>query len=530
MAEKYKKAMLVIMDGVGISEETKGNAVKKAKTPFWDNLWRDYPHGVLQASGEAVGLNWGEMGGSEVGHMNIGSGRVVYQSLPRINRAIMDGTFFTNEALMQAIAHAKKYESKIHLIGLLSPGGVHSTIEHLHALLRFLKQSKIKKDDVCVHGFTDGRDAPSDSGLMFLRKLEDMFKEVKIGKLVSLIGRYYAMDRDERWERTVQAYNLLVQAQGEMFKTGEEALKKSYEQKITDEFVTAKVIAKKEKDIIKIEKNDVVIFYNFRADRARQLTKAFVSDDFKGFERSKISNLFFVTMMKYDDNLPVNVVFEPQIVKETLAEVVSRAGLKQLHIAETEKFPHVTFFFNGGQHQPFKNEDQVKIPSPRVATYDLKPEMSADKVTEKIIQAIKKDDYSFIVVNYANGDMVGHTADFKATVKALEFLDKCLSQLIPVAQAHEFKIFFTADHGNCEEMISLQSGKKLAEHSNNPVPFVVVDEDKKPQLGEDNVIEQGVLADVAPTILNIMGLKVPEEMTGRNLLVKRKSDEIPEVM
>lgn len=521
-----KPVVLIILDGWGIAPSSRSNAVTLAKTPAINELIKSYPAMTLQASGEAVGLSWGEIGNSEVGHLNLGSGKLIYQSLPRINREIATGNFFKNEKFLAAVKHAKKNKSALHLMGLLSSGGVHASIDHLFALLELC--AKEKMDKVFIHVFLDGRDMPYNSGLGMVQKLEQQIKTNGIGRIASVAGRFYAMDRDNHWERLVLAYNAIVAGTGEnQAADPEAAIQASYDKKVYDEEFIPTVITKNNKPITTIKNGDAVIFFNFRADRARQLTKAFVLPGFEKFKRDYLTDLYFVTMTEYESDLPVEVAFPPEKVEYPLARVLADAGLKQLHLAETEKYAHVTFFFNGGIEDQYGGEERILVPSPRVKSYADKPEMSAKEVVKKTVEAIVSDKYDFIVINFANGDMVGHTGDLKATIKACEVIDSCVKQITEAVLAKNGVALITADHGNVEELINLQSGLIDKEHSTYPVPFIIVGkewEGKNAGLpdspGADLSLLQpsGILSDVAPTILKIMNLEKPAEMTGQSLI------------
>ncbi|MEK7167915.1 MAG: 2,3-bisphosphoglycerate-independent phosphoglycerate mutase, partial [Patescibacteria group bacterium] len=426
-----KPVVLIILDGWGIAPASKGNALALAKTPFVNNLIKSYPAMTLRASGESVGLSWGEVGNSEVGHLNLGSGKLVYQNLPEINRSIADGPFFKNEKFLAAIHHAKKNRTALHLMGLASSGGVHSHIDHLLALLDLCEKEKFK--NVYLHLFLDGRDMAYNSGADFVKKVEDKIKEIKLGRIATISGRFYALDRDNHWERVALAYKAMTQGEAE-HKSGDplEAVEDSYAKKIYDEEFVPTVITSGDNPVGKVEDNDAVIFFNYRSDRAREITKAFVLPGFEKFERNYLKDLFFVTMTEYEKDLPVEVAFPPQEIHEPLAKVISDAKLKQLHVAETEKYAHVTFFFNGGRELQLEGEERILIPSPRVPSYDKKPEMSAKEITKRTIKEIMADTYDFIVINFANSDMVAHTGNLKATAKAAEVLDGCVKQLVEV--------------------------------------------------------------------------------------------------
>jgi len=521
-----KKAILVILDGWGISEEKTGNAISNASTPNMDLFKKFYFHTNLQASGMSVGLPWGKMGNSEVGHLILGAGKILYQSLPRVSLAIQEKSFFKNEILLKAILHSAKNNSSIHLIGLVSDGGVHSHIDHLYALLELLKASGVDKNKVFIHIFTDGRDTNPRSAVRFVADLIRNIKEENWpGKIASIMGRYYAMDRNENWERIKLAYYCLVNGVGKKEDDPINALEKYYANEITDEFIKPTLITDENNNFNLIKENDSVIFFNIREDRARQITKSFVIDDFSDFDRGrKLANLYFVTMMEYKKGLPVNIVFPTENVKRPLGKVLSEAGAKQLRIAETEKYAHVTYFFNGGKEEPFKNEFRMVVPSKSVASYDQVPKMSAEEITNYAVKKINSGMFDFILINYANADMVGHTGDLKASIKAIEFIDECLGRLYKSASENSFTLVITADHGNAEEIINLKTGEKITEHSINPVPFLIIDAqnklDDKEKLNSINseITTNGMLCDVAPTILKIMEIKKPDEMTGRSLL------------
>ncbi|MEK7606840.1 MAG: 2,3-bisphosphoglycerate-independent phosphoglycerate mutase [Patescibacteria group bacterium] len=518
--------VLIILDGWGIAPAGDGNAVTGAETPVMNRLIRTYPAFPVRASGDEVGLSWGEMGNSEVGHLTIGAGRVFYQSLPRINKAISDGSFFENEALRQAMDHAKKKGSTLHLVGLVSPGGVHSHQDHLYALLELAKKRGVKK--VAVQAILDGRDTIFNVGVDFIVKLQDKMKEIGVGALASLSGRFYAMDRDNRWDRTSKAYAALVAGEGETAEDPIEALKASYEKKVYDEEFVPTVITKGGKAVTTVAGDDAVVFFNFREDRMRQLAEAFTLPTFEKFERKDfLKGVFFVTMTEYEKDLPVKVAFLPEVVSTCLARVVSDGGMKQFHIAETEKYAHVTFFLNGMTEEPFKNEEREIIPSPKVASYDKKPEMSSAEIADRVVKEVMGGAYDFIALNFANPDMVGHTGSKEATIKALETTDKAMGKIIDAVLLKDGVAVITADHGNAEELVNLQTGKMDKEHSTNPVPVVVVGKayegQVRPELegvGWDMSLlpPVGSLADVAPTVLTILGLEKPEDMTGVSLL------------
>ncbi|MBP1744718.1 MAG: phosphoglyceromutase [Firmicutes bacterium] len=506
-----KPVMLMILDGYGLSEHTEGNAVKAALKPNLDRIFREYPNTVLNASGMSVGLPEGQMGNSEVGHLNIGAGRIVYQSLTRITKSIKDGDFFENRALNNAVDNALKNNSSLHLMGLLSTGGVHSHIEHIKGLLKLCKMRGL--DRVCLHAFLDGRDVPPSSARDYISDIENCMDELGVGTIATISGRYYAMDRDNRWERVKLAYEALVQGKGETAKSALQALEDSYSKEVTDEFVLPTVIAEEGRPAATVKSGDSVIFFNFRPDRARELTRALNDKVFTGFEREKL-DLTFVTMTEYDSTLEnVEVAFGPDNYSNTLGEYLSSLGKTQLRIAETEKYAHVTFFFNGGVEAPNKNEERVLIPSPKVATYDMKPEMSAYEVCEELLRRLDSDKYDFIVVNFANPDMVGHTGVFEAAKKAVEVVDECVGKIADKILEKDGTVCITADHGNAEMMTDPETGKTMTAHTTDPVPFIYVSRDPKPLRSE------GVLADIAPTLLQAMGVAVPEEMTGKSLIL-----------
>ena len=508
-----KPVMLMILDGFGIAANSNGNAVSIAKKPNIDKFLKEYPHTELQASGMSVGLPDGQMGNSEVGHLNIGAGRIVYQELTRITKSIEDGDFFENEALLKAMKNAKDNNSALHLMGLLSDGGVHSHINHLKGLLEFAKKEGLKK--VYVHAFMDGRDVPPSSGLDYILQTENMMKEIGVGKIATVSGRYYAMDRDNRWERVELAYNALVLGKGNTAASAVEAIENSYKEEKTDEFVVPCVLLEDGKPTATINNNDSVVFFNFRPDRAREITRAINDQDFSGFNRDNLS-LTFVTMTQYDKTLEgVNIAFKPQTLVNTLGEYVASKGLKQLRIAETEKYAHVTFFFNGGVEKENDGEERALISSPKVATYDLKPEMSAYEVTDELLKRLDEDKYDMIILNFANPDMGGHTGIVEAAVKAIEAVDECAGKVINKVLEKDGTVFVTADHGNAEIMIDEKTGNPFTAHTTNPVPFVWIANDINARS-----LNTGKLADIAPTMLEVMGVEAPKEMTGVSLIRK----------
>lgn len=509
-----KPLVLIVLDGWGIAPDSDNNPISKAKIPFFKKLWYGYPHCKLLASGEAVGLPRGEAGNSEIGHINLGAGFVVYQDLYRINHAISDGTFSQNEAFLQALNHVKQNSSNLHLLGLIGPSVVHSSLEHLFSLLKLCKDQGI--NNVYIHAFCDGRDSPPTSSQIFLSEVENSTKNIGCGKLATICGRYYAMDRDRRWERTKKAYDLLTLGKGKKALSFAKAISDSYKNKITDEFIEPTILLdENQKPYPSINDNDSVIFFNFRNDRPRQLTESFVLPNFEDFEREKkLTNLFFVTMTNYEKGLPVSAVaFRGSNVEVPVARVIADNGLRQLHIAESEKFPHVTYFFNGGREDPFPMEDRIEIPSPKVQTYDQKPEMSAWAVVEVLKERILGNIYDFILVNFANPDMVAHTGVFEAGIKAAEITDQVLQKIVPAITLRGGAVIVTSDHGNLEVMIDPDTGATDTEHNISPVPFIFVKEGLEPQ-----ELPMGILADVAPTILSLLKLEKPSTMTARNLL------------
>lgn len=517
-----KPVILVILDGWGIKEGQTGNAVAQAKTPTIDEIEKLYPAISLQASGIAIGLPWEEAGSSEVGHLTLGAGRVIYQSLPRIVLAIKDGSFFKNPALTQAIKHTKTNNSCLHLMGLVSSGNVHSYIDHLHGLIELAKKESVEK--VRLHVFTDGEDGPPKEAAAFLQNVQERLNELKDGKIATVTGRLYAMDRNKNWGRTKKTYECLVQGKGIKAEDPIKAIEKFYEKGTTDTFIEPVVIADKKtrEPLGAIKNNDSMIFFNFRQDRARQLTKAFVLSDFKEFSRKPLKNLCFVTMTQYEKGLPVKIAFPPIEVKNHLTEVLGKADKRVLKLAETEKYAHVTYFFNGNKEEIYPGEERILVPSATIPHYDRYPEMAAADITENIIRAVNQHKFSLIVVNYANGDMVGHTGNFQATIKAVETLDEQIKSLLKLAIEKKHSLLITADHGNAEEMFDPRTGEAITEHSTNPVPFYLVDEDYKKSAGSSPNAQmtepQGILSDIAPTILELMKIPQPPEMTGQSLL------------
>lgn len=503
---------LIIMDGFAFAKDKNVSAIDRADTPNISSLMQKYKYTKLSASGLDVGLPDGQMGNSEVGHLNMGAGRIVYQELTRITKSIKDGDFYTNKELVSAVDHVKKTGGKLHFMGLLSDGGVHSHINHLYALLKLAKKSGI--DNAYIHCFLDGRDVSPTSGQQYVNDLYDYTVNEKFGKIASVCGRYYAMDRDNRWDRVEQAYLMLTKGSGEKALNPYEAVKKSYIDGVTDEFVKPINIIENGKPVATIENGDAVIFFNFRPDRAREITYAFTEDDFTGFSREKIQNLCYVCFTQYNITFKnVSVAYKPQNLSNTLGEYISGKGYKQLRIAETEKYAHVTFFFNGGVEAANEGEDRVLIPSPKVATYDLKPEMSAFEVTEKVIEAISSNKYDLMILNFANCDMVGHTGIMEAAEKAVTVVDTCVGKVVSEILKSGGVAIITADHGNADCMID-GSGNPFTAHTTSPVPFILADDTRK----NVKLKSGGKLADIAPTLLYMMGINIPKEMTGKILI------------
>ncbi len=551
---KTRPVVLLIMDGWGLAPPSKGNAISLAKTPNFDYLLLHYPHTELIASGESVGLPANEVGNTEVGHLTIGAGRAILQDLKRINQSIEKGTFFENQAFLSAASHAKLNRSKLHIMGLIGSGNVHSSLEHLLALVKFCKKEEM--ENVFLHLFTDGRDSPPKEAQYIAEKIEDTLKATKVGQIASVMGRYYAMDRDRRWERTQKAYRALVLGEGRIANSVQEAILSSYSEGKTDEFIEPTLIKTKD-SIVTIDDNDAVIFFNFRIDRPRQLTMAFTIPDFESlktfdfgydvelskevgnvsisstFERQKVlKNLFFVSMTQYHKNIPVSAVaFMPEEVSKPLAQVICEYGKSQAHMSESEKERFVRYYFNGMREDPFAQEDDIIVSSPKVPTYDLKPEMSLPKLLAEFKKALRKDVYDFFVLNFANPDMVAHTGSLPATIKAIEYVDRGLGELVNEVLKVNGAIFITADHGNAEEMLTYpthtfffttSSGSTNTDHSNNPVPFIAVD---AKLYNNSKLLPKGSLADVAPTILKYLGMRPPDEMSGQDLLAGIYSEE-----
>ena len=510
-----KPVVLMVLDGYGLNDRTEGNAIAMANTPVMDKLMKECPFQKGYASGLAVGLPDGQMGNSEVGHMNIGAGRIIYQDLTRITKDIEDGTFFKNEELLEAMENCKKNDSDLHLFGLLSDGGVHSHLSHVYGLLEMAKQQGVSK--VYVHAFLDGRDTPPASAKGFVETLENKMAEIGVGKVASLSGRYYAMDRDNNWDRVEKAYDSLVTGDGIKAESATQALQESYDNGKTDEFVEPTVICKDGQPLSLVKANDSVIFFNFRPDRAREITRAFCADEFDGFDRGTRKNVTYVCFTEYDGTIPnKTVAFHKVELTNTFGQFLADNGKTQARIAETEKYAHVTFFFNGGVEEPNKGEERILVKSPKVATYDLKPEMSAYEVCDKLVDAIKSEKYDVIVINFANPDMVGHTGVQAAAIKAVEAVDECVGKAVAALKEVDGQMFICADHGNAEQLIDYETGEPFTAHTTNPVPFILVNAD--PAYG---LREGGCLADIAPTLIELMGMEQPKEMTGKSLLIKK---------
>ncbi len=535
---------LIVLDGFGIAPPGPGNPVYLANPQTINSLLYSYPNTTLKASGEAVGLPPQEVGNTEVGHINLGAGKIVYQDLPRINMSIADGTFYSNEALLGAVGHVKKNNGKLHFIGLTGEGYVHSSIDHLFALLYFAKENNVA--NVFVHAITDGRDSPPKAAEQTIAPLEEKMKKLGVGSIASVMGRYYAMDRDRRWERIEKAYTCLTQGTGEQAATASQAVQESYKKGVTDEFILPTVITGSGQGNSRIGTGDAVIFFNYRIDRPRELTKAFVLEDFEHkanesasfdpyqvkYEKThlpkssvevtppfargpRIDNLMFVTMTEYEKGLPVQIAFPPSMVELPIGKILSDSGLKQLRMAESEKERFVTYYFNGLREQAFPGEDRLIIPSPKVPTYDMKPEMSAPELTTTLVQKMKEKQHSFILINFANADMVGHTGNIEASVKAINTLDQCLAHISQAALEHGWTVLITADHGNVEQKINPSTGQISTEHTSNPVPFIAISTEFQGRLAK---LQNGILADLAPTILTLLNIPKPPTMTGRNLL------------
>lgn len=503
-----KKVILMILDGWGISPNPEVSAIDKANTPFIDSLYKTYPNATLRTDGLNVGLPEGQMGNSEVGHMNLGAGRIVYQDLAKINLAVQNNTLSKEEELVKAFAYAKQNNKPVHLLGLLSDGGVHSHINHVYGLIDAANDAGLK--DIFVHAFTDGRDVDPKSGLGFVSSLEEFLKN-KNGKIASVTGRYYAMDRDKRWERVKLAYDAIVNGEGEHSKNLQESIKKSYDNNVTDEFIKPIVaVDENNKPVATLKDGDVVIFFNFRTDRGRQLTQVLSQQDFHEQNMHKL-NLYYVTMTNYDNTFKaVHVIFEKDNLNDTLGEILEKHHKKQIRIAETEKYPHVTFFFSGGRETPFVGESRILRNSPKVATYDLQPEMSAYELRDALVPELEKEEVDFVCLNFANGDMVGHTGVMEAAIKACEAVDECVKSVVSTALNHNYTTILIADHGNCDTMINPDGSPNTA-HTTNPVPIILIDKDLKH-------VESGILGDLAPTILKLMGIPQPAAMTRHSLV------------
>ena len=509
-----KPTVLMILDGYGLNEKTEGNAVALGNTPVMDNLMTSYPFVKGNASGLAVGLPDGQMGNSEVGHLNMGAGRIVYQELTRITKEIQDGDFFKNEALLAAIANVKEKNSDLHLYGLLSDGGVHSHNTHLYGLLELAKREGVQ--NVYVHCFLDGRDTAPTSGKGFIEALEAKMAEIGVGKIASICGRYYVMDRDNRWDRVEKAYNLLTKGEGVQASDAVQAMDDSYAKEVTDEFFEPTAITENGAPRATIKDGDSIIFFNFRPDRAREITRTFCMDEFDGFARGARKDVTYVCFTEYDVTIPNKIIaFKKVELKNTFGEYLAANGKTQARIAETEKYAHVTFFFNGGVEEPNEGEDRILVNSPKVATYDLQPEMSAPEVCEKLCEAIRSEKYDVIIVNFANPDMVGHTGIEAAAIKAVETVDACVGKAVEALKEVDGQMFICADHGNVEQLVDYETGAPFTAHTTNPVPFILVNADPAYTLREG-----GCLADIIPTMIELMGMEQPADMTGKSLLVK----------
>ena len=508
-----KPTVLMILDGYGLNDSTKGNAVAEGRTPVMDKLMAECPFVKGNASGMAVGLPEGQMGNSEVGHLNMGAGRIVYQDLTKITKSIQDGDFFENKALLEACKNVKKNGQALHLMGLVSDGGVHSHNTHIYGLLELAKRQGIEK--VYVHCFLDGRDTPPASGIEYVKELEEKMKEIGTGEVASVMGRYYAMDRDNRWDRVEKAYRALTAGEGETAASGTEGIQASYDKDVTDEFVLPTVVQKNGIPVGTVKDNDSVIFFNFRPDRAREITRTFCDEEFTGFDRGARVKTIFVCFTDYDVTIGNKLVaFVKDEITNTFGEFLASHGMKQARIAETEKYAHVTFFFNGGVEEPNEGEDRILVKSPKVATYDLKPEMSAYEVCDKLVEAIKSDKYDVIIINFANPDMVGHTGIEAAAIKAVEAVDQCVGRAVDAVKEMDGQMFICADHGNAEQLIDDVTGEPFTAHTTNPVPFILVNADPAYKLREG-----GCLADIAPTLIEMMGMEQPKEMTGKSLII-----------
>ncbi|CUH93251.1 2,3-bisphosphoglycerate-independent phosphoglycerate mutase [Herbinix luporum] len=511
-----KPTVLLVLDGYGLNDKKDANAIAMAKTPVMDKLMEEYPFVKGNASGMAVGLPEGQMGNSEVGHINIGAGRIVYQELTRISKEIQDGTFFENAALLAAVDNCKRNNSDLHIYGLLSDGGVHSHNTHLYGLLELAKRHGLK--NVYVHAFLDGRDTPPASGKGFVEELWEKMKMLGVGKIATVMGRYYVMDRDNRWDRVEKAYRAMVYGQGETAESAVLAVQNSYDKEKYDEFVEPTVVLEEGKPVATIKENDSIIFYNFRPDRAREITRAFCDDEFTGFDRGKERmKLTYVCFSEYDITIPNKLVaFHKISIENTFGQFLAQHKMTQLRLAETEKYAHVTFFFNAGVEVPNEGEDRILVNSPKVATYDMQPEMSVYKVTEHLVEAIKSGKYDVIVANFANPDMVGHTGILEAAVKAIEAVDECVGKVVDALLSVDGQMFICADHGNAEQLLDYNTSEPFTAHTTNPVPFIMVNYDTDYTLAEN-----GCLADIVPTLIDMMGMEKPKEMTGKSLLIKK---------
>ena len=514
MSEKVRPAVLLILDGWGMSDSTDHNAILAADKPNWDRIWASYPHTGIRTSGSAVGLPGGQMGNSEVGHLNLGAGRVVYQEFTRISRSIRTGSFFSNRTLTDAVDAVAASGKAVHILGLLSPGGVHSHEDHIHAMLRLAAGRGIER--IYVHAFLDGRDMPPKSAEPSLKRMDEVCAEIGKGRIATIIGRYFAMDRDHRWDRIKVAYDLISDGTApNRADTAVQALLEAYERGETDEFVQATVIGKP----VTVDDGDLIVNMNYRSDRARQITRAFIEPDFDGFERARVPHLSaFISLTEYSKDFDIPVAYPPERLENTFGEYIANLGLHQLRIAETEKYAHVTFFFNGGIEAPNEGEERILVPSPKVATYDLQPEMSAREVTDRLVEAINSRRFDAVICNYANGDMVGHTGNFEAAVQAIEVLDECIGRVVDATVAVGGELLITADHGNAEQMVDPVADQPHTAHTLNPVPLIYVGK------GAPALKENGALCDIAPTLLQIMGLPQPAAMTGRSLLATANED------
>ncbi len=523
MSLNLKPIVLVILDGFGHSEEIEGNAIASAHKPTWDKLWKENPHTYIKGSGAEVGLPAEQMGNSEVGHLNLGAGRVVYQEYTRVSRSIKTGSFFSNDTLIESVAIAKENNKAVHILGLLSPGGVHSHEQHIHAMCQLAVDQGV--ENVYLHAFLDGRDTAPKSAEASIEAMQEKFTELGHGRFASIIGRYYAMDRDHRWPRIQSAYELITDGKGEFqAESALAALENAYERDETDEFVKATAIVPEDGKAVTVEDGDVIIFMNYRSDRARQITRPFIEEDFDAFERGRVPKLgSFTSLTEYHSEYDIPVAYPAERLTNVFGDYISQLGMHQLRIAETEKYAHVTFFFNGGREEPFEFEERILVPSPDVATYDQQPEMNAIKLTDHMVEAMEGGKYDVIICNYANADMVGHSGNFDAAVKAIETLDDCLARLLVSIEKAGGEMLVTADHGNAEMMFNKETGQPHTAHTTNPVPFVYYGRDAKME-------STGALSDVAPTMLYLMGLEQPAEMTGRSLVGPREDENQPSLI